>query len=145
MHEAETHKEENAEINQTEIALRTNGRATVPPLASLKGLSIRVKIGETEIEIPLDEISIDSRRAYPVPNQFFSCANCGARLPRSNDPITDHHIAMRHAREQCPRRHEAQTENYHLIAEFETQQLARQIGPIEANPVPRRPWWRRFF
>jgi hypothetical protein len=118
-----------------------------------------------------DQINIDARhsvihQAQPKPRRA-RCGNCGTRYEITEDPIENHHRAMRHAR-ICARRDTA-AEHARLVTEFWTQPMprdfaerARQMIAAGADPAaierggislfpaptpaPRRWWqfWRWF-
>lgn len=72
--------------------------------------------------------------------KFFKCRNCGAELPFSSDPVTDHHTAQRHNVEACTvDRGQIERDRLQLLADFNEQQLIQQFE--RKRTTTRRPWW----
>ncbi len=106
--------------------------AAIAPLLKELFLRIRAPNG-AEVEIPLADIG---RTARPILST--KCANCGKKMPWTNDPEQDHHTAQRHAIEECGERAAAHDEQRELIHEF-AQQLRRERE--ERKTQPRKKWW----
>jgi hypothetical protein len=116
----------------------------------------------------IEQIQVDARRAiiqWPEQPQTRKarCGNCGTRYAISDDPVSNHHIAMRHA-QICPKRATAD-EHAKLVLEYWDQPMPRAfarraqemiaaganpaiirthgVNIFEPAPAERpRPWWK---
>lgn len=153
---------EAAEVKTAELEVVKQGISLrLPRFMSreqLAGFQITLRAGGSELEIPLDEITIVSNRFNPrgrsplaATPRHFTCANCHERIERTGDPTEDHHRSMRHAVE-CPKRVAAMQQNQQWRAEFADQvenQMADNARAIrEASARAQRgnanngPWWK---
>jgi hypothetical protein len=98
-----------------------------------RGLSpVAREWGETSALEPAYEI--DARRRggppevqmKPAPSpRYARCGNCGARLELTDDPIENHHRAMRHSREECEAR---------AAGSWTPDELAKQLYEFNMQP-----------
>ena len=123
---------------------------------AVKSLSPIARPGD--VERP-ERIHIDARRFFgdqARPTRYARCGNCGDRMPITDDPTENHHLAMRH-KENCRRASEAADQHLRLKNEFECQphvihlrKLAELAAAPEPPPAPdkwkeRRPRWWEFW
>lgn len=142
-----------------------------PEQQAQRGIAIQHPDGA--IEIP-QQFDVDGRRVVEVRihpekgRKQAKCGNCLERYDITDDPVENHHRAMRHKLE-CQSKNEAmysRTQRDNLLEEFHAQpnivaqrqawaaeemlklEAEEQHHPIgsqlmEANPTPeRRPWWK---
>ena len=98
------HDENETTEPRTDLAeiLKEHPEATVTVLEKGRGLNIKLPNG-AEIEVPLRDINFNVHNTTVHPPQqtgakvrYINCGNCGERLVRTDDPIEDHHTAMKH-------------------------------------------------